>query len=112
MLFKKSNLIISKLEETNESLAIINSRLDILEKKILDAAFVDKQDIIDSCLSSKQNILKVLNQLFFENELVKKQLSIEIDIRANIDELNSLKVAVCDIIHKIDDALSNTKKAT
>lgn len=114
---KKDN--IAKLNSTLESL---NQKLDFLSSKeddlsstfsFISESFTRLENKLermshrqaDSQKTFIQNVVEKLDYLFFDNQLAKKQLMLEEDIRWCEDEIHSLKSSVENTIEQVNAAI-------
>lgn len=117
--FNEKNNNIVKINSTLESL---NKKLDFLSSKEDDLAstfsFISESFArlesklermshrqADSQKTFVQTVFQKLDFLFFDNQLAKKQLMLEEDLRWCTDEIHSLKSSVGTTIKEINDAI-------
>jgi prefoldin subunit 5 len=97
----KIEFLTSKEDDLSSTFAFISESFARLESKL------DKMTIrqSDSQKSFVQNVMEKLDYLFFDNQLAKKQLMLEEDLRHCADEIDSIKSSLQSTISEINDAI-------
>lgn len=98
---KKLDFLTSKEDDLTSTFAFIAESFSNLESKL--ERISHRQS--DSQKTFVQNVLEKLDFLFFDNQIAKKQLMLEEDIRWCVGEINSLKISVTTTIEQINDAI-------
>ena len=99
----KIDFLTTKEDDLSSTFTFISESFARLESKL------DKMTIrqSDSQKTFVQNVMEKLDYLFFDNQLAKKQLMLEEDIRHCSDELDSVKKSIQSTISQINDAILN-----
>ena len=97
----KIDFLTTKEDDLSSTFTFISESFARLESKL------DKMTIrqSDSQKTVVQNVMEKLDYLFFDNQLAKKQLMLEEDIRHCSDELDSVKKSIQSTISQINDAI-------
>jgi len=97
----KIDFLTTKEDDLSSTFTFISESFARLESKL------DKMTIrqSDSQKTFVQNVMEKLDYLFFDNQLAKKQLMLEEDIRHCSDELDSVKKSIQSTISQINDAI-------
>ena len=97
----KIDFLTSKEDDISSTFAFISESFVRLESK-LDKMTTRQSD---SQKSFVQNVMEKLDYLFFDNQLAKKQLMLEEDLRHCSDEIDSIKSSLQSTIAQINDAI-------
>ena len=97
----KIDFLTLKEDDLNSTFAFISESFDRLETKL------DKMTLrqSDSQKTFIQNVMEKLDYLFFDNQLAKKQLMLEEDLRHCSNEIESIKTSIQSTITQINDAI-------
>lgn len=94
---KKLDFLTSKEDDLTSTFAFIAESFSNLENKL--------ERMSHRQSDSQKKVLEKLDFLFFDNQIAKKQLMLEEDIRWCVGEVHSLKITVKDVIDQINDAI-------